>query len=96
MINSEDHKVESIEECRWRDDWDKLIKAIESELNSRKLKVFGLVIHTPKNVKPFGCKWIFMGRPNEKVELWHIKHNLSLSQKLGIGYDDIYSHLVNT
>ena len=42
-------------ECRRRNDWLKSKEAIQTELKSlAKRAVFGLVVQTPKDIKPIG------------------------------------------
>ena len=50
-----------MEECQYRSDWPKWKNVIHAELNSPvKGKVFGPIVLTTKDVKPIGCKWIFI------------------------------------
>jgi hypothetical protein len=54
-----DDKIEpqTIEECRYRNDWSMWKEAIQTKLNSNaKREVFGLVVHTPKGVMSIGYK----------------------------------------
>ena len=59
--NDEDPEPQNVEECRHRNDWPKWKKTIQGKLNSlTKREVFGLVVQTPKDVKPVGYKWVFV------------------------------------
>ena len=52
IINSEDHDLKSIKECRQRNDWPKQKGAIDAELNTlKKRKVFGPVVLISECVK---------------------------------------------
>ena len=54
MINdNEDRDPRSIKDCRQSESWPKWKDAIEAESNSlNNREVFGLVVRTPKGVKP--------------------------------------------
>ena len=78
VINeSQDHKPKSIKECRQRQDWPKCKNAIDVELSSLvKREVFGLIVQTPKDVKPVGYKWVFVRKRNQKNEI--VRHKAQL------------------
>jgi hypothetical protein len=62
-IIKRDDKIEpqTIEECRYRNDWSMWKEAIQTKLNSNaKREVFGLVVHTAKDVMSIGYKWVFI------------------------------------
>ena len=62
-IIKRDDKIEpqTIEECRYRNDWSMWKEAIQTKLNSNaKREVFGLVVHTAKGVMSIGYKWVFI------------------------------------
>ncbi|KAM2064736.1 hypothetical protein FF1_027818 [Malus domestica] len=67
----------------------------QSKSNSiRKRKVFGPVASTPSHVKPFGYKWVFVRKRNEKNEIVLYKDRLvaqGFLQCLGIDYEETYS-----
>jgi len=51
----------TIEDCQQSNYWPKWKNALEAELDLfSKQKVFGLVVHTPKDVKSIGYEWIFV------------------------------------
>ena len=70
-----EHKID--DECRQRHDWPQWKDAIQAELSSlAKHKVFGLVVQTPKDVKPVGYKWVFVRKRNEHNEITKYKARL--------------------
>ena len=55
--NNENLEPQNVEECQNRNDWPKWKEDMQAELNSlMKQNVFGLVVQTPKGVKPVGYK----------------------------------------
>ena len=55
ISNDEDHEPQNMNECRRRNNWLKWKEAIQTELKSlAKREVFGLVVQTPKDIKPVG------------------------------------------
>ncbi|KAL0447517.1 UNVERIFIED_CONTAM: Retrovirus-related Pol polyprotein from transposon RE1, partial [Sesamum latifolium] len=60
--------------------------------------VFGPVVHTPKDVKPVGYKWVFVQKRNEQGEIVRYKARLvaqGFSQRPGIDYEETYSPVVD-
>nr|GEX32610.1 reverse transcriptase domain-containing protein [Tanacetum cinerariifolium] len=96
---TEDQEPKSMHECKYRNDWPKWKDAIEAELISlEKRKVFGPIFQTPKGMKPVGYKWVFVRKRNEKNEITRYKARLvaqGFSQRLGIDYEETYSHVVD-
>ncbi|GKE94065.1 retrovirus-related pol polyprotein from transposon TNT 1-94, partial [Tanacetum coccineum] len=72
---------------------------MQAELNSlNKRKVFGPIVTTPRDVKPVGCRWIFMQKRNEKNEVTRYKARLvaqGFSQRPGIDYEETYSPIMD-
>ena len=63
-----------------------------------KRKVFGPIVPTPNDVKPVGYKWVFVRKRNDKNEIARCKARLvaqGFSQRLGIGYDETYSSVID-
>ena len=59
--NYEDPEPQNMEECRNINDWPKWKEAMQTKLNSlMKRDIFGIVVQTPKGVKPIGYKWVFV------------------------------------
>ena len=66
MKNNDNQEPQTVNECRNRHDWEKRKEAIQAELNClAKREVFGPVVPTPENVKPVGCRWVFVRKRNE-------------------------------
>ncbi|KAK4847160.1 hypothetical protein QYF36_026373 [Acer negundo] len=64
-------------------DWPKWKEAIQTELTSlAKREVFGSIIQMPENIKPVGCKWVFIRKRNEKNDVVRYKARL-VAQDLG-------------
>ena len=97
--NDEDPEPRNVEECRHRNDWPKWKKVIQVELNSlTKREVFGPVVQTPEDVKPVGCKWVFVQKRNENNEIIRYKAQLvaqGFSQRPGIDYEETYSPVMD-
>jgi len=75
--SNDDIEPQSVEECRYRNDWSMWKEAIQAELNSlAKREVFGPVVQTPEGVSPVGYKWVFVRKRNEKNEIVKYKQNL--------------------
>ena len=75
--NDEDLEPRNVKKCRHRNDWPKWKKVIQAKLNSlTKWEVFGLVVQTPKDVKPVEYKWVFIRKPNENNEIIRYKVRL--------------------
>ena len=58
----------------------------------------GLSRKTPNDVKPVGYKWVFVRKRNDKNEIYKYKACLmaqGFSQRLGIDYDEMYSHVMD-
>jgi hypothetical protein len=56
-----DPDPKTMEECKWRSDWNWWKEAIEAELNSiKKRNVFTDVVPTPLRIFPVGLKWVFI------------------------------------
>nr|GEZ94879.1 putative RNA-directed DNA polymerase [Tanacetum cinerariifolium] len=72
---------------------------MQAELNSlNKQKVFGLIVTTPRDVKPVGYRWIFVQKRNEKNEVTRYKARLiaqGFSQRPGIDYEETYSPVMD-
>ena len=81
-----------MEECRNKNDWPKWKEAMQAKLSSlMKRDVFGLVVQTPKCVKPVGYKWVFIRKCNENNEIIRYKARLvaqCFSQRPGINYEE--------
>ena len=96
---NEDFEPKSIGVCCNRKDWHRWKEVIQAELNSlSKRKVFGLIVHTPKGVKPVGFKWIFVRKRNENNEVTIYKTRLipqGFSQRSNIDYEKTYSPVVD-
>ncbi|GKC45257.1 retrovirus-related pol polyprotein from transposon TNT 1-94, partial [Tanacetum coccineum] len=63
-----------------------------------KRKVFGPIVTTPRDVKPVGCRWIFVQKRNEKNEVTRYKARLvaqGFSQRTGIDYEKTYSPVMD-
>ena len=99
-IMDEDCELQSIIECRQKQDWPKWEEAIKAELASlAKREVFGPITRIPDNVKPVGYKWVFFQKQNEKNEVVRYKARLvaqGFSQRPGIDYDETYSPVMDT
>jgi hypothetical protein len=55
--SNNDIELQTVEECRRRNDWPMWKEAIQAELNSLiKREVFGPVVQTPEGVSPIGYK----------------------------------------
>ena len=97
--NYEDHKPRTVEECRHRNDCPKWKEAMQTELNSlTKREVFRPVVQIPKDVKPFGYKWVFVRKCNENNEIIRYKARLvaqGFSQRPGIDYEETYSPVMD-
>nr|GFA09637.1 putative RNA-directed DNA polymerase [Tanacetum cinerariifolium] len=60
----------SVIDCQNQPDWDKWKDTMQAELNSlNKRNVFRPIVTTPRDVKPVGCRWIFVQKKNEKNEV---------------------------
>ena len=74
-------------------------KTIQAKLNSlTKREVFGLIVQTPKDVKPIGFKWVFVRKRNEKNDVIRYKARLvaqRFSQRPGIDYKKTYSLIMD-
>ena len=99
MQNNYDQEPQTINECRNRHDWEKWKEAIQVELNClAKREVFGPVVPTPENVKPIGCRWVFVRKKNENNEIVRYKARLvaqGFSQRLDIDYEETYSPVMD-
>ena len=86
ISNDEDQEPQNMNECRHRNDWLKWKEAIQTELKSlAKQEIFGLIVQTPKDIKPVGYRWIFVRKRNEKIEIVRYKARLvaqGFSQRL--------------
>nr|GEU70468.1 retrotransposon protein, putative, Ty1-copia subclass [Tanacetum cinerariifolium] len=86
-------------DCQNRPDWDRWKDAMQAELNSlNKRRVFGPIVTTPRDVKPVGCRWIFVQKRNEKNEVTRYKARLvaqGFSQRPGIDYKETYSPVMD-
>ncbi|GJT81215.1 retrotransposon protein, putative, ty1-copia subclass [Tanacetum coccineum] len=95
MSGDDDPEPKSVIDCQSRPDWGKWKDAMQAELNSlNKRKVFRPIVTTPRDVKPIGCRWIFVQKRNEKNEVTRYKARLvaqGFSQRLGIDYEKTYS-----
>ena len=77
ISNDEDQEPQNMNKCRRRNDWLKWKEAIQTELKSQaKQKIFGLVVQTPKYIKPVGYRWIFVRKRNEQNEIVQYKARL--------------------
>ena len=99
ISNDKDQKPQNMNECRRQNDWLKWKEAIQIELKSlAKREVFGLVVQTPKDIKPFGYRWIFVQKCNEQNEIMQYKARLvaqGFSQRHGIDYKETYSAIMD-
>ncbi|GKA32060.1 disease resistance CC-NBS-LRR class family protein [Tanacetum coccineum] len=99
MGGDDDPEPKSVIDCQNRPDWDKWKDAMQAELNSlNKRKVFGPIVTTPRDVKPVGCRWIFVQKRNEKNEVTRYKARLvaqGFSQRPGIDYEETYSPVID-
>ncbi|GJS56941.1 copia protein [Tanacetum coccineum] len=99
MGGDDDPEPKSVIDCQNRPDWDKWKDAMQAELNSlNKRKVFGPIVTTPRDVKPVGCRWIFVQKRNEKNEVTRYKARLvaqGFSQRPGIDYEETYSPVMD-
>nr|GEW78622.1 putative RNA-directed DNA polymerase [Tanacetum cinerariifolium] len=99
MSGDDDPKPKSVIDCQNRPDCDKWKDVMQAELNSlNKRKVFGPIVTTPTDVKPVGCRWIFVEKRNKKNEVTRYKARLvaqGFSQRLGIDYEETYSHVMD-
>ncbi|KAL0371833.1 UNVERIFIED_CONTAM: Retrovirus-related Pol polyprotein from transposon TNT 1-94 [Sesamum calycinum] len=97
IMDEDDNDPQTMEECQHRNDWKSWKKAIQDELDSlNKREVFGLIISTPKGVKPVG--WVFVRKRNEQNEVVRYKARLvaqGFTQKPGIDYTETYSPVVD-
>ena len=88
---NEDLGPKSFLECQNGHDWSKWKNTIQAKLNSlNQKKDFGLVIFTYEDVKPFGYRWVFARKRNEKNGIIIYKARLliqGLSQRLRIDYE---------
>ena len=65
IFENEDSEPKSVEECQQRKYWFLWKEEIEVELNSlSKRQIFGLVVQTPKVVKPVEYKCVFVRKIN--------------------------------
>ena len=72
--NDEDLEPWNVEECQYRNDWQKWKEDMQVKLNSlTKQEVFGPIVQTPKDVKPIGYKWVFVQELNENNEIIRYK-----------------------
>nr|GEV09637.1 retrovirus-related Pol polyprotein from transposon TNT 1-94 [Tanacetum cinerariifolium] len=77
MGGDDDLEPKSVIDCQSRPDWDKWKDAMQAKLNSlNKRNVFGPIVTTPRDVKPIGCRWIFVQKRNEKNEVTRYKARL--------------------
>ena len=92
-------ELQSIIECRQRQDWSKWEEAIKAELAFlAKQEVFGPITRIPDNVKPIGYKWVFVRKLNEENKVVRYKARLvaqGFSQRPGIDYDETYSPVMD-
>ncbi|GJY78501.1 disease resistance CC-NBS-LRR class family protein [Tanacetum coccineum] len=99
MSGDDDPEPKSVIDCQSRPDWGKWKDAMQAELNSlNKRKVFGPIVTTPRDVKPVGCRWIFVQKRNEKNEVTRYKARLvaqGFSQRPGIDYEETYSPVMD-
>ena len=99
MQNNDDQEPQTVNECRNRHDWEKWKEAIQAELNClAQRKVFGLVVPTPKHVKPVGYRWVFVQKRNENNEIVRYKASLvaqDFSQRPDIDYEETYSPVMD-
>ncbi|GJZ30918.1 disease resistance CC-NBS-LRR class family protein [Tanacetum coccineum] len=99
MGGDDDPEPKSVIDCQSRPNSDKWKDAMQAELNSlNKRKVFGPIVTTPRDVKPVGCRWIFVQKRNEKNEVTRYKARLvaqGFSQRPGINYEETYSPVID-
>ncbi|KAK4384049.1 Copia protein [Sesamum angolense] len=98
-MDEDDNDPQTMEECRYRNDWKSWKKSIQDDLDSlNKREVFGPITPTPKGVKPVGYKWVFVRKRNEQNEVVRYKARLvaqGFTQKPGIDYTETYSPVVD-
>lgn len=76
IINDNELKPQTVEECRHQNDLPKLKVAIQAELDlTTKLKVFGSIVKTPEDVKSVRYKWVFVRKRNELNEIVRYMEN---------------------
>ncbi|KAG7584504.1 Reverse transcriptase RNA-dependent DNA polymerase [Arabidopsis suecica] len=96
---NDDPDPKSVSECQQRPDWEKWKTAMQIELLSlNKRDVFGPLVTTSKDVKPVGCKWVFVRKRNEKDEITRYKARLvaqGFSQRPGVDYEETYSPVMD-
>ncbi|CAM8877114.1 unnamed protein product [Rhodiola kirilowii] len=99
VIGEDDNNPQTIDECRYQNDWESWKESIQAELNSlNKRGIFGPVAPTPKGVKPVGYKWVFVRKRNERNEVARYKARLvaqGFTQKPGVDFMETYSPVVD-
>ena len=63
-----------------------------------KREVFGLVVQTPKGIKPVAYKYVFVRKRSENNEIMRYKARLvaqGFLQRPSIDYEETYSHVMN-
>ncbi|GKB33857.1 putative RNA-directed DNA polymerase, partial [Tanacetum coccineum] len=77
MSGDDDPEPNSVIDCQSRSDWGKWKDIVQAELNSlNKRNIFEPIVTTPRDVKPVGCRWIFIQKRNEKNEVTKYKARL--------------------
>ncbi|GJR39298.1 retrovirus-related pol polyprotein from transposon TNT 1-94 [Tanacetum coccineum] len=90
MGGDDDPEPKSVIDCQSRPDWDKWKDAIQAELDSlNKRKGFGPIVTIPRDVKPVGCRWIFVQKRNEKNEVTRYLISLAVSKNLEMRLMDV-------
>ncbi|GJY07589.1 retrovirus-related pol polyprotein from transposon TNT 1-94 [Tanacetum coccineum] len=90
MGGDDDPEPKSDIDCQSRPDRDKWKDAMQAQLNSlNKRKVFGPIVTTPRDVKPVGCRWIFVQKINEKNEVTRYLISLAVSINLEMRLMDV-------
>nr|GEU53425.1 retrovirus-related Pol polyprotein from transposon TNT 1-94 [Tanacetum cinerariifolium] len=65
ISSDDDPEPKSIIDCQNRPDWDKWKDAMQTELNSlNKRMIFGPIVTTPRDVKPVGCRSVYVNDLN--------------------------------
>ncbi|KAL0396166.1 UNVERIFIED_CONTAM: Retrovirus-related Pol polyprotein from transposon RE1 [Sesamum calycinum] len=99
IMDEDDNDPQTMEECRYRNDWKSWKNAIQDKLDSlNKREVFGPIPPTPKGVKLVGYKWVFVRKRNEQNEVVRYKARLvaqGFTQKPRIDYTETYSPIVD-